>query len=156
MKTYKLMRYKGGKLYPLFVEADRELPIGEWLEAHVPQHDNPHHVKSKIGPLSLRPGFHSTEVPWTDWIGKYREDGVLVQRKDTVWAECEVEGDQIHVTKRYGLRTIPEGWYYFNTRPRQIWPWVISDRIKINRILSLEEVKGLCHQAGVEPQPIEE
>ena len=35
MITYKMFRLKKGKLYPLYVEADREMPLGIWLDAHV-------------------------------------------------------------------------------------------------------------------------
>ena len=87
MVTYKLFRLKGGKLYPLFVDTKQEMPLGEWLEAKVGELADASHVKSRLGPLSLRPGFHSTEVPFTDWIGK-REGDRLVQRPDTVWCEC--------------------------------------------------------------------
>ena len=155
MITYKLFRQKGGKLYPLFVEVKRELPMGQWLEAGIGELADERHVKSRLGPLALRPGFHSTEVPFTDWIGK-RQGDALVQRKDTVWCECEVEGEQIFPTERYGLRTIPQDFYYFRTKPNQPFPWIISNRIRINRILSHEEVEKLCRDHGVEAQKMED
>ena len=155
MITYKLFRQKGGKLYPLFVEVKRELPMGQWLEAGIGELADERHVKSRLGPLALRPGFHSTEVPFTDWIGK-RQGDALVQRKDTVWCECEVEGEQIFPTERYGLRTIPCGFYYFCTKPNQPFPWIISNRIKINRILSHDEVAQICWDHGVEAQKMED
>ena len=70
MITYKLFRQKGGKLYPLFVEVNREMPVGIWLEAGIGELADEGHVWSRLGLLALRPGFHSTEVPFTDWIGK--------------------------------------------------------------------------------------
>lgn len=154
MKTYKLFRVKNGKLYPLFVEADREMPIGQWLEAGIGEKVDETHVKSKLGPLSLRPGFHSCTVPFTDWIGK-REDGRLVQRKDTVWCECVVEGEEIVPLSRHGLRTVPQGFYYFRISPRQPFPWIISNRIFIVRILPQAEVEQICRESGVVPQPVE-
>ena len=30
---YKLFRTKNGKLYPLYVLANKETPVGEWIEA---------------------------------------------------------------------------------------------------------------------------
>ena len=90
--TYKLFRVKKGRLFPLFVETHREMELGKWIDAGIGEKVDDKHVKSRLGPLSLRPGFHSTEVPFTDWIGKRQGDG-LVQRKDTVWCECEVEGE---------------------------------------------------------------
>jgi len=153
-RTYKLFRIKNGKLYPLYVEAKREIPIGEWLTANVGEKVDETHVKASGcgGKLSLRPGFHSCEIPVTDWIGKKDEDGTLIQRKDTVWCECEVCGDQLIVTERYGLRDIPEGWYYYRTNSKQVDPWIISKYIKVIRVLSNEEVDKICRVHGVEPQ----
>ena len=154
MTTYKLFRIRNGRLYPLFVETDREMIIGEWLEAGIGEKVDDTHVKSRLGPLSLRPGFHSTQVPCTDWIGK-RDGDRLIQRKDTVWCECEVDGEQVEVKNRYGLRTVPDGWYFFKTRPKQPFPWIISKRIFIRRILDHEEVIRICREHGVEAQPVE-
>lgn len=156
MKTYKLFRVKNNKLYPLYVEAKRELPIGEWLNAQVGEKKDETHVKASGcgGKLSLRPGFHSTDVPFTDWIGKMEEDGTLSQRPDTVWAECEVEGEQLTVTDRNGSRELLNGWYYFKTNSKQVRPWIISNRIKINRILERSEVEAICEQFGLKAQRV--
>ena len=134
MKTYKLFRMREGHLYPLFVETGREMETGKWLEAYIGELVDPTHVKSKLGPLALRPGFHSTEVPFVDWIGK-KQGGILVQRKDTVGWECEVDGQQEHPSERDGKRTLPEDWYYFRTKPNQTFSWISSNRIKIMRVL---------------------
>jgi len=155
MVTYKLLRQKNGKLYPLYVEADRELPIGEWLDAEIGPLADETHVKAKVGggQLSLRPGFHSTDVPFADWIGVKIGDK-LYQRPTDVWVECEVAGNQVSVTDRNGLRHIPDGWYYFKTNAKQIRPWIISNKIKINRLLSHEEVKKICESFGLQAQPV--
>ena len=155
VKTYKLFRMKEGRLYPLFVETGREMKMGIWLEAGVGELVDPTHVKSKLGPLALRPGFHSTEVPFVDWIGK-KQGGILVQRKDTVWCECEVDGQQEHPSERYGKRTLPEDWYYFRTKPNQPFPWIISNRIKIMRVLDHAEVEAVCQAHGIVAQKTEE
>jgi hypothetical protein len=154
MTTYKLFRTKNGKLYPLFVDANSEMVIGEQLYAKVGDRADDTHVKSRLGALSLRPGFHSTQVPFTDWIGK-KQNGRLVQRKNTVWCECTVTGTQQTVTNRNGLRQLPDGWYFFKTKPRQPFPWIISNTITINRVLSNDEVGEICRQHGVEPQEVE-
>ena len=155
MITYKLFRQKGRKLYPLFVECSREMTLGEWLEAGIGELADERHVKSRLGPLALRPGFHSTEVPFTDWIGKRQGDG-LVQRKDTVWCECEVDGKEQMVTERNGLCSIPDGWYYYRTKPNQPFPWIISRRLFIRKKLSHGEVEAICRAHGVEAQKMEE
>lgn len=156
MKTYKLFRVRNDKLYPLYVEADREMKIGEWLNAGVGEKVDDTHVKAKGcgGSLSLRPGFHSTKIPFTDWIGKKMPDGTLAQRSDTVWCECEVDGDEIIVTERYGLRELPNGYYYFRTNSKQIDPWIISNRLKITRRLSNEEVREICREHGIKAQEV--
>ena len=154
MNTDKLLRVKGGKLYPLFVERCRELPMGEWLEANIGELVDENHVKSSLGPLARRPGGHSCTVPFTDWIGKRQGVG-LVQRKATVWCECEVDGEEQIVINRNGLRSIPDGFYFFRTKPHQPFPWIISNRIRIKRVLSQEEVEEICSDHGVKAQPIE-
>lgn len=156
MKTYKLFRIKNGKLYPLYVNADVEMQIGKWLTAEVGDKVDDTHVKAKGcgGKLSLRPGFHSTNIPFTNWIGKKQEDGTLAQRKDTVWCECEVSGNQIEVTSRNGSRELLDGWYYFKTNSKQKDPWIISNKLKIIKILSNEDVTKICHENGIDPQAV--
>ena len=77
MKTYKLLRLIRGKLYPLYVNANQEMPTCQWIDAEVGQLADENHVRSRLGPLALRPGFHSCEVPFTDWIGRKGGDGKL-------------------------------------------------------------------------------
>lgn len=153
MKTYKLVRIRNGKLYPLYVEMKRELPMHTLLEAGIGELADESHVKSRLGALALRPGFHSTRVPFTDWIGK-RVDGRLVQRRDTVWCECRVYGQKEIVGPR-GKKEFPSDWYEFRTRPNQPFPWIISNNIWIERILSPTEVSDICRAFHVEPQPLE-
>ena len=157
MRTYKLFRVKNGKLYPLYVEAGREIVLSEWLQAHVGPLADKTHVKASGcgGKLSLRPGFHSTNIPFTDWIGKKEKDGTLSQRKNTVWCECEVRGEEQIVTSRYGLRVLPSDWYYFKTNAKQVYPWIISREIKVIRMLSNEEVREICALFGIEAQRVE-
>lgn len=154
MKTYKLFRVKGTKLYPLYVNANKSTPIGRWIYAEVGEKKDETHVKSKLGALSLRPGWHSTQIPFTDWIGKRQPDGTLAQKPDTVWCECEVEGEQINVTNRYGSRELLNGWYFYRTNSKQKDPWIISNRIRVNRILTNKEVAEICRANGIEPQKV--
>ena len=159
MKTYKLFRIKNGKLFPLYVEADREMYIGEWLKASVGEKVDDTHVKARgcSGKLALRGGFHSTKIPFTDWIGKRQEDGSLAQRPDTVWCECEVKGNEIESKTKKGYEMVPNNsYYYFKTNSKQKEPWIISDWIKINRILTNGEVAEICRAKGIEPQKIAE
>ena len=156
MTTYKLFRIKNNKLYPLYVEADREMELGKWLDAEVGEKIDETHVKARgcSGKLSLRPGWHSTKIPFTNWIGKRQPDGTLAQRPDTVWCECEVEGKQLEVTDRYGSRELLNGWYYFKTNSKQVDPWIISNKIKVNKVLTNQEVVDICKGFGIEAQKI--
>ena len=157
MITYKLFRVKKNKLYPLYVNAKESIPIGEWLKSKPGELVDNTHVKASGcgGKLRLRSGFHSTDVPFTDWIGEKQNDGTLAQRKDCVWCECEVKGTEIESKTREGDNIIPtDSFYYFKTNTKQERPWVISDWIKVVRILSNEEVTEICRANGIEPQRI--
>lgn len=159
MKTYKLFRVKGTKLYPLYVNAKESIPIGRWIQSKPGELVDETHVKASGcgGKLSLRSGYHSTDVPFTDWIGEKQDDGTLAQRKDCVWCECEIKGTEIESKTRNGYRIIPEdSYYYFKTNSKQERPWIISDWIKINRILSNNEVADICRANGIEPQKVVE
>ena len=65
IKAYKLFRINPknpGNLYPLFVDADKAIPIGKWVDAEIgPMEDGK--VKSKIGKLAFRPGWNSGDLP---------------------------------------------------------------------------------------------
>lgn len=155
MKVYKLFRVKNGKLYPLYVEANRSMPLCKWLNAGVGEKVDDTHVKARGcgNKLRLRSGFHSTTIPFTNWIGKRSPDGTLIQRKDTVWCECEIKGKEVESRTRNGYDVVPNNsYYYFKTNSKQKEPWIISDKIKINKILSNAEVDDICLSNGITPQ----
>ena len=157
MTTYKLFMIKDGHLFPLYVEHKREMPIGIWIDAGIGELVDESHVKAHGlgGRVALRPGFHSTLVPFTDWIGKRGRDGNLLQRKNTVWCECLVRGREQMVSDRRGLKTLPSDWYFFKTNSRQKDPWIISNRLFINRILTHSEVQNICKMHGITAQEVE-
>lgn len=157
MKVYKLFRVKKDKLYPLYVNAKEEIKMGVWLKSKPGELVDETHVKASGcgGKLRLRSGYHSTEIPFTDWIGEKQEDGTLAQRKDCVWALCEVKGTEIESKTKQGYDLVPEdSWYYYKTNSKQERPWIISDWIKVDRILSNEEVAEICRENGIEPQKV--
>ncbi|MBR2256622.1 MAG: hypothetical protein IJ899_04625 [Blautia sp.] len=157
MTTYKLFMIKDGHLFPLYVEHKREMPIGIWIDAGIGELVDESHVKAHGlgGRVALRPGFHSTLVPFTDWIGKRGRDGNLLQRKNTVWCECLVRGREQMVSDRRGLKTLPSDWYFFKTNSRQKDPWIISNRLFINRILTHSEVQNICKMHGITAREVE-
>ena len=158
MKVYKLFRMKkDNNLYPLYVNAKEFIPVGEWIKSKPGELVDETHVKASGcgGKLRLRSGFHSTDIPFTDWIGEKQDDGTLAQRKDCVWAECEIKGTEIESKTKEGYDIIPEDcYYYFKTNTKQERPWVISDWMKVNRVLSNDEVANICRVNGIEPQKV--
>ena len=98
VKAYKLFkRKKDGNIYPLFVNANKPVAIGQWLDAEEgPQGKTEGKVKSSLGDLAYRPGWHAGDLPVATHIGgksskeltapDYRPD-------DHVWAEVEMPND---------------------------------------------------------------
>lgn len=71
VKAYKLFRVVPGRsklLFPLFVKADQALEIGKWYEAEVGEMSGKQ-VKSSIGKLAYRPGWHAGDLPIATHIG---------------------------------------------------------------------------------------
>lgn len=86
---YKLFRIKKtcpGELFPLYVNADHSIPIGEWLIAVCGQRTDNGKVKSKLGPLKFRPGFHINDtapyvsICFTYWQ-KRKWENMLYERR---------------------------------------------------------------------------
>lgn len=166
MKAYKLFKIKNGKLFPLYVFATEETPINTWIEAKCGEQTENGKVKSKLGELAYRPGWHITEFPLADHIGKRSEDGTLVQTKDTVWCEVEISDEinytpQVLVTKKDGTVNYPKsymkeiptnGYYWYTTNPNAKCRWLIAGAIKVTKILTNEEVDKICRLNGITPQ----
>ena len=163
MKTaYKLFRIRDGKLYPLYVFANRPIEIGKYIAAEEGERTADGKVRSKLGKLAYRPGWHLTEFPLADHIGKRGKDGKLYQAPDTVWCEVEYEDtyDYNETVKKEGrsardqyLKTIPAvGWYWYKTNASAKVRWLISGAIIVKRILTRDEVAQICRDHGLEPQ----
>ena len=98
IKAYKLLRIdrKTGKLYPLFVGAKEETPIGVWLDADegemtTDKKTGTQKVKSKLGNLAYRPGWHLGDIPLATHIGVKGDSGKIeFMNPDHVWAEVDV------------------------------------------------------------------
>ena len=171
-KGFKMFRMNGGKLYPLYVLADKETVIGEWLDAEdgpaVEETNGRRKVKSKLGKLAYRPGWHIADIPNSPWIGKKGENGELLRRKDCVWCEVEYPVDICYQeearlagynkgkfsTQRAYLKHIPtDGYYRFRTNTNGD-EWIIAGKMRVNRVLSNEEVAEICWSRGVVPQRV--
>ena len=169
MVGYKLFKIKNNKLYPLYVLADKETPMGEWLEAESGELQENGKVKAKLGNgLCYRPGWHLADIPYAAHIGQKDGNGNLLQKPDTVWCECEYSDEidyqpianqnginkqgKIIPVKSY-LKEIPvNGYYRYKTSPMMFGEWIIAGAIKVNKILTNEEVDEICIANGIEPQ----
>jgi hypothetical protein len=178
VKAYKLFRTdpkRPGDLFPLFVDANTPVPMGKWVAAKAgdPGKD-PTKVKSKLGDLAYRPGWHSGDLPIATHIGG-KSDPLLTApdyRPDNqVWAEVEHPADKdwqsvansraqtnkagqviprtAHITDQ-----VPHGGFYrYKTNPNMTGNWLISGGMKVNRILSDDEVKAINDKHGVADLP---
>lgn len=184
VKAYKLFRVKPnepGKLFPLFVNADEFIEIGSWIDAEVGELTNEGKVKSKIGNLAYRPGWHMGDLPIATHIGdKYNfkkgtSDKSLkkptARSADHVWAEVEVAADvnwqevaNKRASKTKDGKVIPrtahitdqipeDGYYRYKTNPNMTGEWLISGSIKVTRALTDEEVIEINNAAGVADLP---
>lgn len=171
MKGYKLFRIKNGNLYPLYVDANEIVPIGVWLDAKEGElAEDGKHVKSKLGALAYRPGWHLNDsAPYVDHIYKRNKNGIKCRRPNTVWAEVEYS-DNINyqaeanaagtvngvLHKRDAqLKHVPvDGYYRYKTSPNMFGEWIIAGAIKVDRILSETEVNNRCNEFGLTPLPL--
>lgn len=176
VKAYKLFRVdprKPGQLFPLFVSANDPVEVGTWLDAGTGKSTAEGKVKSKLGPLAFRPGWHAGDLPIATHIGgKSKSDLTApdIRPENQVWAEVELAADrdwQAEANKRgtnaqgklipvraHITDQLPEdGYYRYKTNPNMTGNWLISGSMKVNRILSDEEVRAINAEAGVADLP---
>ena len=94
MKAYKLFRKKNGNIYPLYVLANEPTPIGVWLEAKSGERTAKGKVKSRLGELAYRPGWHCSERPVALHIGEKanpKDRLPSFRAENQVWCEVEVD-----------------------------------------------------------------
>jgi len=175
--AYKLVKEKNGKFYPLFVAQGKEksdFPVGEWIKAEAGELSPKGKVKSSIGELAYRPGFHAGDLPIATHIGgksskaatkpDYRPD-------DQVWVEIEMADDvdwgsealkRAEKTKDGRIKSVtahitdmvPTGGHYrYKTNPNMTGEWLIGGEMKVTRVLDDAEVKKINESAGVSDLP---
>ena len=178
VKAYKLFRVdkrKPGKLFPLFVNPHTEVPIGQWMEAEEgPQGSKKGKVKSRLGDLAYRPGWHAGDLPIATHIGGKSDnelDAPDYRPPNQVWAEIEMPDDvdwqsvansrmefnkkgepkpaTAHITDQIPFK----GFYRYKTNPNMTGNWMIGGHMKVNRILSDDEVKSINDEAGTADLP---
>ena len=170
-RGYKLFRIGRGDLFPLYVNADKPTPSGVWLEAEEGPRNDAGKVRSKLGELAYRPGWHLCDLaPYATHIGvKDTKTGkIIAQKWDHVWAEVDYWDDIDYseeaiangtrngriIPRLCQLDHIPRnGFYRYKTNPNMFGSWIIAGRIRVNRVLSDEDVERLCAIHGLVPLP---
>ena len=135
-KGYKLVQTKKsrpGEIFPLKINTTTPIPVGEWIPAK---------FKPTKG-YAARPGWHLGPFPETKHL--LRKDGTL--DPDRVWVEVEIPADVSwqDIADKSQTKdlpsTIPAHGYYRFPRPKnQGGEWVIAGAMKVNKILTPEEV----------------
>jgi len=175
VKAYKLFRVHPkhpGKLFPLFVDANTPVEMGKWIAAKEGEMANGK-VKSKIGPLAYRPGWHAGDLPVATHIGEKSDPALTapdVRPENHAWAEVEMphDVDWQSVANERGVnkqgRLIPSrahitdqlpvgGHYRYKTNPNMTGNWLIGGSMKVNRMLSDKEVAKINKAAGAADLP---
>ena len=186
IKAYKLFRRnpKTGELFPLFVKMGDNNPIAmnKWIQAEEGLRSSTGKVKSSLGDLAYRPGFHAGDIPIAKHIGDkwnlktLTKDKTIkkpnVRPENQVWAEVEFADDvdwQTEAIKRAiplksgkGIQAktahitdqVPTGGNYrYKTNPNMEGEWIIGGEMKVNRVLSDKEVKAINKKAGTSDLP---
>ena len=144
VRAYKLFeRGKDGGLYPLkFPDKGKPIPVGVWVEAE---------VKPKKPGFAHRPGWHAGRLPDAGWL-KQRSTGDYDPNR--VWAEVELSADvdwqpEADASKSKDIKhDIPRGGMYRFPRPgNQGGEWVIAGTMRINRVLTPDEVQSILADA---------
>lgn len=177
VKAYKLFRTnpkEPGTIYPLFVNAKEPVPIGEWVDAKAGEMVGDR-VKSTLGTMAYRPGWHAGDVPASTHIGGISDPKTMskpnYRKNNEVWAEVEMPADvdwqsialeraarnkqgeiipkTAHITDQ-----VPFGGHYrYKTNPNMTGDWMIGGSMKVNRILADDEVRAINEAAGVSDLP---
>ena len=175
VKAYKLFRVHQnhpGKLFPLFVDSQNPVEKDKWVDAKVGEMAG-NKVKSKIGPLAYRPGWHAGDLPIATHIGEKSNPNVTAPDRrpnNQVWAEVEMPNDvdwQSEANKRgtnkhgrlisvnaHITDQIPKGGHYrYKTNPNMTGNWLIGGSMKVNRVLSDKEVERINKKADLADLP---
>ena len=137
-KGWKLFEMDtNGKLYPLFIGKTKETPINKWVYGEIIPTKN----------FSTRPGWHlNCEVPSA--VHLMSADGTYKSQRGKrfrrVWCEVEYIADIDYTEfveklpkKCFTDRLPTNGFYNFRESGNRLW--IITDKIRITRIISEQE-----------------
>ena len=177
VKAYKLFRTnpdKPGELFPLFVNADKSVETGKWVDAEVGPLNEGGKVKSKIGALAFRPGWHAGDYIAATHIGGKSTPNLKkpdYRPANQVWAEVEMPNDvdwQTIANQRARIKKdgtpdvktahitdqVPDGGFYrYKTNSNMQGNWLIGGSMKVNKQLSDLEVKDVQKATGINDLP---
>jgi hypothetical protein len=178
IKAFKLFRTHPaheGKLFPLFVDRNEPVEMNKWVSAKSgPQGKKDGKVKSSLGDLAYRPGWHSGDMPVARHIGGKTDKNLKEpdHRPDNhVWAEVEHPADTdwqsvansrakktaaggVNASTAHITDQVPhQGHYRYKTNSNMKGNWIISGGMKVNRILSNDEVDSINKKDGVYDLP---
>src|SRR5574344_1632903 len=165
-KMFTLSKKHKGELFPLYVNTYEPTPFNRWVEAKSGELINAK-VKSKLGLLAYRPAWHLSDVPIATHIGVKNDKGEIEYMKPTsIWCECEYS-DNINyqdkanergmINGRFDYRKayldyIPiNGFYKYKTNPNMRGEWILAGAIKINRIITDDEVNEILITNNIKP-----
>ena len=146
--------------------------MNKWIQAEEGLRSSTGKVKSSLGDLAYRPGFHAGDIPIAKHIGDkwnlktLTKDKTIkkpnVRPENQVWAEVEFADDvdwQTEAIKRAiplksgkGIQAktahitdqVPTGGNYrYKTNPNMEGEWIIGGEMKVNRVLSDKELKAI-------------
>jgi hypothetical protein len=150
-----------GKDTPIGVARTQEIPLGEWL-------------KSEFVPFKMAPrqGWHAGQFPYGKQFNKSprASEGAGMQPHNTVYSAVDIGADMDYSNYFDPLRPtriyqegdvlpfgdpakLPEGGFYMYQAPGGKKPWLVSDYVRHNRLLTDEEIADLLRKAGLEPPP---
>lgn len=178
VKAYKLFRVHEkhpGKLFPLFVDSNTPVEMGKWIDAKEGETVNGK-VKSKIGPLAYRPGWHAGDLPVATHIGEKSDASLTapdVRPANHAWAEVEMPNDvdwqteannrgvnkqgRLIASRAHITDQLPKGGHYrYKTNSNMTGNWLIGGSMKVNKMLTDKEVKAINKAAGAADLPREQ
>jgi hypothetical protein len=146
-KYYKLFEMdRFGNLYPLFIDKKTIYPIGQWIQAE--NHPTKGYAK--------RPGIHVGDICSAPWL--MSADGTYKSQRGKYWKRvwCEVECNTTidytdvvaQLPKKCFVDHIPENGFYKFRETGCNRVWVITDKVKIIRMIPEEERIKLLADIG--------
>ena len=150
-RGYKLFEQDSeGNLYALFIDKKTNMPIGEWLKA------GNYPTKG----FAARPGYHIGQICSAPWLMSF--DGTYKSQRSKywkrVWAEVEYVADIDYTSvvetlpKKCFVDKLPENGYYKFRETGCNRIWIITDQMRITRILSEGERMKILNEMNYDEQ----